>query len=270
MILQDLHTHSKFDDGRGSLMAVAKSAEKLGLTSVGFSGHSPLPYENDWSMTEESLRVYIKKGKAVKAKMRGRVDVLLGIEYDIISDIDLKDFDYVIGSVHYMEFDGKMCGFDRDVKAVREYIKNYFDGDGMKFCREYYDLVSQLPDYGEFDIIGHFDLCVKLNQKIHFVDEGSPEYLSYAFDAIDALKGEIPFFEVNTGCISRGYRNVPYPIPRILKEFKRQGFGAMISSDCHDAQYLDCCYNEAKELLSACGFREIYILTKNGFEASKI
>lgn len=269
MIKQNLHTHCTYCDGKDMPEEMILTAIDKGFDSVGFSSHSYMDW-NGRGLLPENHNSYCTEIRDLARKYRNQIDIFCGIEYEMYSDIDISDFDYVIGSVHYMEFDGKMCGFDRDVKAVREYIRDYFGGDGMKFCREYYNLMAQLPDYGEFDIIGHFDLCVKLNQKIHFVDEGSQEYISYAFDAIDALKGEIPFFELNTGCISRGYRSVPYPIPRILKEFKRQGFGAMISSDCHDAQYLDCYYNEAKELLSACGFREIYVLTKNGFEASKI
>ncbi len=269
MIKQNLHTHCTYCDGKDMPEEMILTAIDKGFDSIGFSSHSYMHW-NGRGLLPEKQGEYCDEIRDLAAKYRNQIDVFCGLEYDIYSDVDVYDFDYLIGSVHYMEFDGEMCGFDRDVKAVREYIRNHFGGDGMAFCREYYNLVSQMPDYGEFDVIGHFDLCVKLNQKIHFVDEGSPEYLSYAFDAISNLKGEIPFFELNTGCISRGYRNVPYPIPRILKEFKRQGFGAMISSDCHDARDLDCYYNEAKELLASCGFREIYVLTKNGFEATKI
>ena len=269
MIKQNLHTHCTYCDGKDMPEEMILTAIDKGFDSIGFSSHSYMHW-NGRGLLPESQKDYCTEIRDLAKKYKKQIDIFCGIEYDMCSDVDISDFDYAIGSVHYMEFDGKLCGFDRDVKVVREYIWDYFGGNGMKFCREYYDLVAQLPDYGEFDIIGHFDLCVKLNQKIHFVDEGSDEYLSYAFDAIDALKGKIPFFEVNTGCISRGYRSVPYPIPRILKELKRQGFGAVITSDCHDSAFLDCYYDESKELLASCGFREIYALTRDGFVPSKI
>ena len=86
-------------------------------------------------------------------------------------------------------------------------------------------------------------------------------------EAADALRGKIPLFEVNTGAIARGYRITPYPTMYIMKELKNMGFGACITSDCHDAKYLDCGFYESAELLRACGFREKYILTEQGFIA---
>ena len=269
MYKQNLHTHCTYCDGKDMPEEMILTAIDKGFDSIGFSSHSYMDW-NGRGLAEKKYGEYCDEIRGLAKKYKSRIDVFCGLEYDMFSDVDVSCFDYLIGSVHYMEFDGEMCGFDRDVKAVRGYIKDHFDGDGMAFCRDYYDLVSQLPDYGDFDIIGHFDLCVKLNQKIHFVDEASPEYLSYAFDAIDSLKGYIPFFELNTGCISRGYRSVPYPIPRIIKEFKRQGFGVCITSDCHDSSVLDCYYPEARELLLSCGFKEHYVLTNDGFVPEKL
>ena len=98
-----------------------------------------------------------------------------------------------------------------------------------------------------------------------FFDEDSKEYKDAALSAVDALKGKIPFFEVNTGAIARGYRKTSYPAPFILKELKKQGFGAIISSDCHNSEFLDHRFDDAAELLRECGFTERYILTKKGF-----
>ena len=43
------------------------------------------------------------------------------------------------------------------------------------------------------------------------------------------------------------------------------GFGAVISSDCHDIRKLAIGYDIAEEMLKKAGFREYYILTDNGF-----
>ena len=84
--------------------------------------------------------------------------------------------------------------------------------------------------------------------------------------AIQTLKGQIPFFEVNTGAISRGYRTTPYPQMEFLRAFKDSGFGAVITSDCHDRNFIDCYYEEAEELLRAAGFRSKWMLTQEGFK----
>ena len=51
-----------------------------------------------------------------------------------------------------------------------------------------------------------------------------------------------------------------------LKEFRALGFGALITSDCHNMDFLDCHFEEARALLAAAGFGSRWILTKNGFK----
>lgn len=51
-----------------------------------------------------------------------------------------------------------------------------------------------------------------------------------------------------------------------LKEFNRLGFGAVITSDCHDKNFIDCHFEGAKSLLEAVGFKSKWILTENGFK----
>ena len=131
--------------------------------------------------------------------------------------------------------------------------------------KAYYEKLATLPQYGKFDIIGHIDIITKHSENADFFDIESEEYKGYAVKALESLAGKIPYFEVNTGAIARGYRTTPYPAPFLLDELKRLGFGAVITSDCHDCNMLDCGYDEAVALLKKHGFNEIYILTKNGF-----
>ena len=77
-------------------------------------------------------------------------------------------------------------------------------------------------------------------------------------------------FEVNTGAIARGYRTTPYPQFEFLKEFKDCGFGAVITSDCHDKEFIDCYYKESRELLLNAGFNSQWVLTKDGFKEVEI
>ena len=45
-----IHTHTQFCDGKSSMADFCKRAAQLGYRSIGFTPHSPLPYENDWAM----------------------------------------------------------------------------------------------------------------------------------------------------------------------------------------------------------------------------
>ncbi len=267
---QNLHTHSTFCDGKDTPEEVVKTAISLGFDSIGFSGHSYMHYSKMHSNMPDRTEEYVKEVNRLKEVYKNQLKVFCGIEYDMYSDLDISEFDYSIGSVHYFKLSGEYVGFDRDDKEVERVINEYFGGNGMAYAKAYYEHLAELPCCGKFDIIAHYDLITKHSETRSFFDENSKEYMNYAISAMEALKGKIPFFEVNTGAIARGYRTTPYPTPAILKELKRLGFGAIISSDCHDVSKLDCGFDNAEELLRECGFRQVYILTEKGFEPMDI
>lgn len=264
---QNLHTHTAYCDGKNTPEEMILKAIDKGFDSIGFSGHSYMYFSPAISMSEEGTKEYKKEINQLKDKYKGEIDVFCGLEFEMQSQVDLSGYDYLIGTVHYMPLCGKIVGIDRSADTVKSVIDTYFGGDGMAYAKEYYRLLSTLPEYGNFDILGHFDLICKHSDTHKFFDEESKEYKNAAVEAAKILAGKIPFFEVNTGSIARGYRKTPYPAPFIIKELKRLGFGAVISSDCHDKEFLDCGFSEAAELLKSCGFNERYILTEKGFKA---
>jgi histidinol-phosphatase (PHP family) len=101
---------------------------------------------------------------------------------------------------------------------------------------------------------------------LKFIDTSSDAYLSLGIEAIQNIKGKIPMFEINTGAIARGYRTSPYPQKEFLTQLKNCGFGAVITSDCHDCRFIDCYYKEAREMLLNVGFNSQWILSDNGFK----
>ena len=261
--LQNLHTHTTFCDGRDDPESMIVTAIEKGFGALGFSGHAYMYYSE-----------YIEKNKTegyqdaiylLKEKYKGIIDVFCGLEFDIYSDVDKSGYEYLIGSVHYLKLGETFVGFDRDAGRVAEIIKEHFGGDGMKYAKAYYETVAQLPEYGKFDIIGHFDLITKHSDNVKFFDETSEEYKRLVLEAADALRGKIPIFEVNSGAVARGYRKTPYPTPDIIKEMRKMGFGVCITSDCHNKDFLDISFEESRELLLSCGYKEKFILTEQGF-----
>lgn len=268
--LQNLHTHSTFCDGKDTPEQMVKAAIQKGFGAIGFSGHSYMSFSKVYSMTREKTDAYNIEIERLKKEYDGVIDIFRGLEFEMYSEIENTGFDYVIGSTHYFHIGDEYVGFDRSADDVRAVVDKYFGGDAMRFAKAYFEQISTLAKYGSFDIIGHFDICAKQIENAVLFDQQSRQYVKYATDAMDALRGKIPFFEINTGAISRGYRTTPYPSKTLIKEFKRRGFGAVISSDCHDADYLDCHFEQSRELLKECGYKERYILTKNGFTAVEI
>ena len=264
---QNLHTHTTRCDGIDTPEKVVLTAISKGFDSIGFSGHSHMKYSSFKHITHSTTAAYRHEIYALKEKYRGKIDIFCGIEYEMLCDDSKDGWEYMIGSTHYLCHGGETFNIDLSASDFEKMVNERFGGDGMALVKCYYEHISRLPQYGKFDLIGHFDLITKNIDRLSLFDTDSHLYLKYATDAMDALKGKIDLFEVNSGAIARGYRKTPYPMKNLLCEFQKRGFGAIISSDCHNATQLDLYFDESAELLSECGFKEKYILTENGFKA---
>lgn len=266
-LLQNLHIHTKYADGKDLPEDIVLEAIEKGFASIGFSEHTYMEFSDyPFQMTLEETQDYKSEICELKEKYKNRIDIFCGLEYELFSEVPTKDFDYVIGSVHYLDFDGRILGFDRGVEEVKAFVNDNFDGDGLRFAKKYFDTLLLLPQKLNVDVLGHFDIFTKTNELSPFIDTTSDEYLNYGYECIHNLKGKISLFEVNTGAIARSYRTSPYPQVEFLKEFKKCGFGALITSDCHDKRFLDCYYKEARELLLSAGFNSQWVLTNDGFK----
>lgn len=263
--LQNLHQHTTFCDGKNTPEEIVLAAIEKGFGSIGFSSHCYMEYAKYYCMPLEKEAAYKQEIARLKEKYGHRIDVFCGLEFDICCPHRPEGYDYLIGSLHGLRFDGIDYEFDGIAEHFEKMITEHFDGDGMAFAKEYYRQLAWLPEFADVDIIGHFDLITKHRDTVNFFDSDAKEYRFAAIEAAEALAGKIPYFEVNTGAIARGYRTTPYPDPFIIKEMKRLGFGVVISSDCHQAHLMDCYFEEAKALLRECGYTHRHILTKEGF-----
>ena len=101
----DLHTHSKWSDGKSSIEEMALKAKELGYEYIAIADHSPSS-RIAGGLSVERLYEKKKEIEAVRKKLTG-IKVLMGSEVDIRSDgsLDypdevLKDLDVVVASVH--------------------------------------------------------------------------------------------------------------------------------------------------------------------------
>ena len=263
---QCLHTHSVLCDGKDTLEEMVQAAIEKGFDSIGFSGHSFMDIYAEFSMSEDKASEYKAEIARLQQVYGDRIRIFCGLEKDNYTTMSTEGYDYLIGSVHVMKHENGLLFIDWSTDRTRENIEKVFGGDGIAYAKHYFDAVADLPNHGSFDILGHFDLLTKFNEKEpDLMDTSCAEYRAAATKAAEALVGKVKFFEVNTGAISRGYRTTPYPDRYIIKEMKRLGFGAIISSDCHDRYFLDCGYEDAKRLLIEAGFTEHYVLKDEGF-----
>ena len=270
MYRQNLHTHTSYGDGKDTPKQIIEHAKSIGFDSIGFSGHSYMHYSPKNSMSQESTKAYIQDIRALQKQYEGEIEVYCGLEFDMYSIVDLSEYDFVIGAMHYFQKDGRYIPFDRSVEWVQGVIDEEFGGDGLRYARAYYENFAKITDYGRVDIVGHFDLITKHAERHSFFDQADKKYQSYALDALHTLAKTVGVFEINTGAIARGYRTTPYLAPFLLKELKRIGGKILFSSDCHDKTFLDCNFKQSIEYAKSCGFTEAVILKQGKFTEVKI
>ena len=70
--------------------------------------------------------------------------------------------------------------------------------------------------------------------------------------------------EINTGGVSRGYRESPYPALFLLKEWRQMGGRVILTSDSHSPDTVVFGYDDAAALARAAGFDRSVVLTLSG------
>ena len=72
-ILQNLHTHSTYCDGKHSLTEMIESAIEKEFDAIGFSGHSPVPFESIYAMSIKGEKEYRREVRELKNKYSGKI-----------------------------------------------------------------------------------------------------------------------------------------------------------------------------------------------------
>ena len=266
MTAQSLHVHTAFCDGKNTPEEMVLGALAAGCTSLGFSGHSFLPFDDSWTMKLPDIPRYRAEILRLREQYAGRLEIFLGLEQDIFSPAPEVPYDYRIGSVHCVEKDGIYLSVDDSPERFREDTLRHYGGDFLAYAADYYRLEAQVVTRTGCEIAGHFDLFTKFKEGGRFFDESDRRYHSAALEALDALLERDVIFEVNTGAMARGYRTAPYPSPFLLRRIRERGGRITVASDSHSADTILYGYAAAFALARACGFRDCWILTADGFQ----
>lgn len=256
MTLSDFHVHTFYCDGHDSPEEIVKEAIRRGMTRLGFSGHSYTEIDTSYCMSPDDTQRYRDEIARLKDKYHGQIDILCGIERDYYSDIDTRGFDYVIGSVHYVNVDGEYISVDWKPEVFADLIHRCND-DPYDMAGRYYALVADVVNKTGADIIGHFDLITKFNEGGKYFDEDNLRYVEAWKSAADSLLATGKTFEINTGAISRGWRKTPYPSAKILSYISSHGGRVILSSDAHDKSALMYNFTECESFARKFGLRVV-------------
>lgn len=267
--LMDIHMHTTFSDGDDAPEEMVISACVKGLKTVGISDHSYTFFDESYCMPMGRISEYMDTLRELKEKYADQITVLAGIEQDFYSNEPCDGYDYVIGSVHYIRIpaadndpalvpDGcfPVSGYiyipvDETPEILKNAADQYFDGDIYSLISLYFDTVSEIPKKINADIIGHFDLISKFNEKEQLFSSDNPRYVSAWKKTADKLLSCGSVFEINTGAISKGYRSRPYPSPEMISYIASRGGRFILSGDAHCADHISNGFDQVMELLTA-------------------
>lgn len=262
----NLHTHTSFSDGSHLPEEYIRHAETAGLAILGFSDHSPLPFDNTFALREEKVGEYCDTVLALKQKQHNGLKILLGMEVDFIPgmghpfDYFRNNFplDYMIGSVHLVRngppkelwfIDGP------DPATYDEGLNLLFGGDIRAGVTAYYHQINEMLQSSRFEIIGHPDK-IKMHNRGHFSEE-APWYQALVDETLSLIKEKDVIVEVNTRGIYKKRSETLFPGPAILRKIKKLDIPVIISSDAHRPAEVANLFHETRMLLDTFGLTPV-------------
>lgn len=245
----DHHVHTVYcGHATGALADYVGSAQGAGLDAVGFCDHLPfLGFEDrTLAMCWDDLPRYVDEVLTLASK-KEKPSVKLGIEADyfpgqeetLYAIINNYPFDYVYGSIHFVEG----WGFDD-----RRNIDKYDGLDVDDFYRKYYGLVIDMAVTGLFDVWAHPDLP----KKFRYRPDNQPVELVEA--ALEALAANGMALEINTGGLRKPVGEI-YPEAWVLEIANKRNVPICFGSDAHKPEYVGDRFAEAAELARSCEYK---------------
>lgn len=263
MSVPDYHTHTvRCGHATGRAADYVNEAHRNGLPAIGIADHLPLLHAKDLSLAMDlaDLEDYVREVQDLQRTFPGYV--LLGIEADYRPDTldDLRSllcsypFQYVIGSVHYLEG----WGFDDP-----RYSNGFEERDIDHIYRDYFDLVGDAAECRLFTILGHLDLVKKFGHRPRNRLEAHVETLA----ARIARSGSI--VEVNTAGLRRPAAEI-YPSRDMLEVLKRRDIPITFGSDAHRPSEVGLGFGAALDLVRLCGYTQYAVIMPTAGSTGRI
>lgn len=265
MLRGNFHTHTTFCDGKNSAQEMVDQALYLGFTHLGFSGHMDPDIRMD-------LEAYDNEIRHLQNQYRGKLDILRGVELDLLYSPQnrqeqelLEGMEYLIGSVHFLEMDGRAAfAVDDTAERLDAGCREFFGGDYYRMAKAYYEQEAQICDRLHCTFAGHFDLITRFNDDRHDLDESDRRYYMPALEAMEYLVSKDIPFEINCGAVNRGRKAELYPNRFLLGNLRKMGGQILINSDAHQKELLNGGFDIAVRTAVECGFTHTLFLEHAG------
>jgi histidinol-phosphatase (PHP family) len=266
-MLTDYHVHLRSDDLAASAAEhfTAANAERYrqaaserGIAELGVSEHI---YRFSRALEIWRHPFWVENARddldAYREFVREQTDLKLGIEADFVrggedrtaSLLDAYDFDYVLGSVHFL----------RDDAIDMEDFSVWRTGRSPEaIWRAYFEALAQAARSGLFDILAHPDLV-----KVWGPERPRPEgdLRRYYEPAIEAIAETGIAVELSTAGLRKRAREL-YPAEGFLALCVAAGAPVALSSDAHRPQDVGADYEQALAALERLGVGELCVFER--------
>lgn len=266
-MLTDYHVHLRPDsiDATAELHFTAENAERYravatdrGITELGVAEHIHRfrdaldvwqhPFWREFA--HDDLGAYCEF-------VRSQTDLRLGIEADFLPGredalaklLDAWEWDYVIGSVHFLG-DSAVDYEGFDVWTSRP--------DPERVWRRYFETLGEAAASGLFDILAHPDLVKVWGGERPHPEGDLRRFYELAMHGIASSRIAI---EVSTAGLRKPVAEL-YPAPELLEWCVEAGCPVALSSDAHVAEDLGRGYDGALALLDAVGVSELAVFDR--------
>jgi len=230
-VQHDYHVHSTYSDGR-FLYRMVRAAAEAELAGVGIADHCNVSERDRMrSVTKHlgfNLDVTYERRREAIGDLRERFDIAIHdaveLDYDMRDEDAIRaflaeaDFDYAIGSVHFLD----------DVNVhVEPYFADESETDRDAYVDQYFDNLVALAESELFDIAAHVDLV-----------ERNPALRGYATEeqyhrAAEAFANSHTVPEINAGRVLSEYGEF-HPTPEFLEILLEHDVEFTLGTDSHE------------------------------------
>ncbi|WP_027389912.1 histidinol-phosphatase [Chrysiogenes arsenatis] len=261
MQLHDYHTHLESGPYDVEWVKVYhKTAMEHGLSEIGFSDHAyrfvqarnllttQWGNQHDFDLNQYVSCVEQAKALGLQVKLGIEMDYVPSKESGIRQFLNSVEWDYIIGSVHWIDD----WGFD-----LAKFIHEWNERDVVDSYYSYYEILQMAIRSRMFDILGHFDVIKVFGYRPSPHINMMPVYES----TIRLMKDYDIVFEINTAGLRKPVKEL-YPSLDIFGLVAKYELPIIISSDAHHPNNIAQDFEMARQLALSYGFRHVVKFTK--------
>ena len=255
----DYHIHTNMcGHASGEMEEYVATALKKGLEEIGFADHIPmyfLPHgerDSSTAMKEEELDIYVKRVREMQKKYHPfpiklglEADFTPGMEKELAEIIQRYEFDYILGSIHFLNG----WGFDNP-----RFRQEYDRWDLYELYRLYFSTLQRAAASGLYDSLAHPDLIKKFGLRPDRDLTGIYE------ETIKEIAAAGICIEVNTAGLRVPAEEI-YPDPDFLKLCRQYKVPVTLGSDAHLPEHVGCGFGKAVSLLKSLGYSRVVRFT---------